>query len=506
MFALLIAFSGLLNGWAERAPNVVIIYGDDVGYGDVGAYGSTMIPTPNIDRLATEGLRFIDGHCTAGTCSPSRFSMLSGIHAFRHDVGILPPNAPLTIPTDALTLPKLFQTAGYATAVIGKWHLGLGKEGVPTDWNGEVKPGPLEIGFNSSFLLPSTNDRVPCVYLAGHRVLNLDPSDPLFVGASPRAVNRPGSTAYPDAMVNPQAMTKVWCKGEQHRNSVINGIGRIGYMAGGKSALWNDEEMADVFVKQAKAYIAGNRDQPFFLYFSSQDIHAPRTPHPRFQGKTKLSARGDAMVQFDWSTGQIMQALDAHGLAENTIVIFSSDNGPVYQDAYDDGSGHRRDIGEVDRGHDASGIWRDGKYSVYEGGTRVPLIIRWPARIRPGVSDAMVNQIDFIASFAALLKVPLPQGEARDSRNTLAAFLGQDAAGHEFMIEENGRRIALRQRNWKLIAQRKKGPSTGFDPVELYDLASDPGERENLIQRHPERVESMNAKLNEMRRSSGIRK
>ena len=191
-FLLIALFAGFA-GAAEKRPNVVIIYGDDVGYGDVGAYGAKMIPTPNIDRLASEGLQFTDAHCTAATCSPSRYSMLTGVHGFRDNVRIMAPNAPLKISTEAMTLPKVFRKAGYETAVIGKWHLGLGDGKTPVDWNGEVKPGPLEVGFTSSFLIPSTNDRVPCVYLDNYRVLNLDPKDPLFVGKE--AV--PGSTAYP---------------------------------------------------------------------------------------------------------------------------------------------------------------------------------------------------------------------------------------------------------------------------------------------------------------------
>jgi arylsulfatase A-like enzyme len=493
---------------AKRPPNVVIIYGDDVGFGDVGAYGSKMIPTPNIDRLAREGLRFTDGHCSAATCTPSRYSLLTGIHGFRDGVSILPPNAPLSISTDILTLPKLFRQAGYATGVVGKWHLGIGQKKVPTDWNGDVKPGPMEIGFDSSFLLPSTNDRVPCVYLDGHRVVNLDPSDPLYVGRSKAAVDKPGSTVYPDARQTPEAMT-YYKSTHGHNHSVINGIGRIGYMAGGKSALWNDETMADEFVKQAKKYIAANKDQPFFLYFASQDIHVPRAPHPRFQGTTGLGYRGDAMVQFDWSTGQIMKALEQHGLTDNTIVIFSSDNGPVYDDGYDDGTTVQTSTEEVDRGHDGSGIYRGGKYQIYEGGTRVPLIIRWPQRIQPGTSDALVNQIDFIASFADLLDIDLPENEARDSRNTLNAFLGNDPKGLDFMIEEAGKRRALRRGDWKYIApaKSKKKKNRGAGPgAELYNLKTDPGEQNNLIADHPEKAEALAAELKALMDAGRVRK
>ncbi len=490
---------------ANKPPNVVIIYGDDVGYGDVGAYGSTMIPTPNIDQLAQEGLRFTDGHCAAATCTPSRYSLLTGVHGFRHDVAILPPNAPLSIPTDILTLPKLFKQAGYETAVIGKWHLGLGAAGEPVDWNGAVKPGPLEIGFDDSFLLPSTNDRVPCVYLDGHYVLNLDPEDPLYVGKSPQQVNRPGSTRYPDGRKNKAAMT-YYRSTHGHNNSVINGIGRIGYMAGGKSALWDDETIADVFVDQAKQYIAAHKDQPFFLYFASQDVHVPRAPHPRFQGATELGYRGDAMVQFDWTTGEIMKALEAHGLTENTIVIFSSDNGPVYDDGYADGTRINKSLGEVDRGHDGSGIFRGGKYQIYEGGTRVPFIVRWPARVQPGTSDALVNQIDLIASFATLLGQELPEDAASDSRNTLDAFLGQDTVGLPFMLEEAARDArALRVGQWKYIAAEAKTWTGKVEPERLYNLVDDPSEQSNLANSHPEKAQAMAMQLQELISSTGVR-
>lgn len=481
---------------AAQNPNIVIIYGDDVGYGDVGVYGSKLIPTPNIDRLAKEGLRFTDGHCSAATCTPSRFSLLTGLHGFRKNVSILPPNAPLSIPTDILTLPRMLKQSGYETGVVGKWHLGIGEKGAETDWNADVKPGPLEIGFTYSFLLPSTNDRVPCVYLDGYRVLNLDPNDPLFVGKSKEEVDHPGSTPYPDGRVNREAMT-YYQSSHGHNNSIINGIGRIGYMAGGKAALWNDETMADVFVDRARDFIAKNKDRPFFLYFASQDIHVPRAPNPRFQGTTGLGYRGDAMVQFDWSTGQIMDALEQHGLKENTIVIFSSDNGPVYDDGYEDGTTVNTSEEEVDQGHDGSGIYRGGKYQIYEGGTRVPFIIRWPKRIKPGTSDALVNQIDLLASFAKLLDFNLPDDEATDSRDTLSAFLGKDKTGLPVMVEEAGTARALRRGQWKFAAgagpKARRAPETD----ELYNLADDPGEQVNVIAEHPEIAEAMAKQLQE---------
>ena len=479
---------------APESPNVVIIYGDDVGYGDVGAYGSTKIKTPNIDKLASQGLVFTDGHCSAATCTPSRFSLLTGIHGFRRRIRVLAPNAPLTIKPGTFTLAELFASKGYDTAVVGKWHLGLGDGKTPVDWNGKVAPGPLEIGFCYSFLLPSTNDRVPCVYLDGHRVLNLDPKDPLYVGRRPPEGFK--GTVYPDGRKNRDAMT-YYKSSHGHNNSVINGIGRIGYQWGGKAALWNDETMADVFVERSKAWLAKRKkDEPFFLFFSSQDIHVPRTPHPRFRGKSGLSYRGDAMVALDWATGEILDALDEHGLSENTIVIFSSDNGPVYDDGYEDGTTVRTSTKESDRGHDGSGPFRGGKYQVFEGGTRVPFVIRWPGRIKPGRSTALVNQIDFLASFAALLGVELAEDQAIDSRNTLAAFLGKDERGLPFMIEE-ARRLALREGDWKYIQPRRRRGRRAAKAL-LFNLKDDVGESKNLIDAEPERAARMRALLSEL--------
>jgi arylsulfatase A-like enzyme len=495
IMSLSLALATVGAGAVQEKPNVVLIYGDDVGLGDVGGYGARKIPTPNIDKLAASGLRFTDGHCTAATCSPSRFSLLTGIHGFRHGVRILPPDAPLCIPQDIMTLPKMFGEAGYQTAVIGKWHLGIGQRGVRTDWNGDVKPGPLEIGFDFSFLLPSTNDRVPCVYLQNHRVVNLDPSDPLYVGHLPDGAT---STVYPNGRKNREAMT-YYESSHGHNNSVINGIGRIGYMWGGKSALWNDETMADTFVEKATEYIE-NRDpeKPFFLYFSSQDIHVPRAPHPRFKGKSELSYRGDAMVQLDWTTGQIVDLLEAHGLRENTIIIFSSDNGPVYDDGYRDGTTVKKSSAEVDRGHDGSGPYRGGKYQIYEGGTRVPLIVSWPGHISPGVSDALFSQIDFLATFAAMNDIELGENDAIDSRNMLPTLLGEDKQGLPFMLEEaNG--LALRKGNWKYIEGKKQSAGA------LYNLSDDIGEAKNVYRDHPEIATEMQRMLDALKAPAGIR-
>lgn len=487
---------GLLSAQAQDRPNVVIIYGDDVGWGDLGCYGAEKIPTPHLDKLASQGLRFTDGHCSAATCTPSRFSMLTGIHGFRHNVRILAPNAPMTIKPGSLTLPALFKKAGYHTAVIGKWHLGLGDGKSEVDWNGEVKPGPLEIGFDYSFLLPSTNDRVPCVYLENYKVVNLDPKDPLYVGSKPEGFN---GTTYPDGRKNRDAMT-YYPSSHGHNHSVINGIGRIGTMWGGKSALWDDETMADEFTKRSRDYITSRKgsNKPFFLFWSAADIHVPRTPHPRFRDKSGLSYRGDAMVQLDWCVGEIMASLEKNGFADNTLLIFTSDNGPVYDDGYEDGTTVKTSTKEVDRGHDGSGPYRGGKYQIYEGGHRVPLIVSWPGKVTPGASVATVNQIDFLASFAAMLNIKLKDDEAIDSRNYLDALLGKDAQGCDILISE-ARGLAIRQGNWKFIAATK-------GKEELYNLKEDVGESRNLARQYPDKVETLRSLLEQkVNKGPGVR-
>jgi len=484
----ILCLMGALSAFAAEKPNVVIIYGDDVGYGDVGVYGSEMIPTPNIDKLAQGGLMFTDGHCSSSVCSPSRYAMLTGEHPLRNNLSVISPEGGLAIPTDRFTLADLFRKAGYQTAVIGKWHLGIGpgKEKGGADWNGDVKLGPLEIGFDYSFLVPSTNDRVPCVYLRNHRVVNLDPEDSLYISSQP-ITDKPGSSQYPDGKIRPEAMTqmKLMESHKGHRNSVINGIGRIGYMVGGKSALWDDYTMSDVLVEEARKYIASRKkDEPFFLYFPSQCIHAPRTPNKRFQGKTKLGPRGDSMVEFDWKVGEIMKMLEENGLLENTMVVFSSDNGPVYIDAYDDGCTIMGSSGENDRGHDASGPYREGKYSIYEGGTRVPLVFSWPGKIKPGVSDALVGQIDFLATFASLLDVEIPDGEASDSRNLLPVFMGESDEGVTYLLQGFKTQRALRYKNWKYSIKKTQ-------PAQLYNLDLDVAEQKNLSGQYPEVAQHM---------------
>jgi arylsulfatase A-like enzyme len=275
----------------QQLPNIVVILADDLGYGDVGCYGATQVPTPNIDRLAAGGVRFTSGYCSASTCTPTRFSLLTGTYAFRQKgTGVAPPNSPALIQPGTVTLPSLLKQAGYATAVIGKWHLGLGGPDGP-DWNGELKPGPLDIGFDHCFLLPTTNDRVPQVFVENRRVRGLDPNDPLWVG------DKPPAGEHPTGLTHRETLKLDWSHG--HNATIHNGISRIGFYTGGHAARFRDEDLADTWVEQASAWIEANQSHPFFLFFSSHDIHVPRVAHERFQGATSLGPRGDCIVEFD---------------------------------------------------------------------------------------------------------------------------------------------------------------------------------------------------------------
>lgn len=476
-------------------PNVIIIYADDLGFGDVGCYGASAIPTPNLDRLAATGIRFHDGYATAATCTPSRYSLLTGSYPWRnHSARILPGNAPLIIPTDVDTLPGLMQRAGYTTGVVGKWHLGLG-DGAP-DWNGTLTGIPNDVGFDYSYIMAATNDRVPCVYVENGRIDNLDPADPIDVQYCPE-------NPYPDlpsGEQNPELLRIKHSHG--HNMAIVNGVGRIGFMRGGGTALWNDEEMADVFLGKAIDFVTGHRDQPFFLYYAVHQPHVPRIPHPRFVGATELGPRGDVIVEMDWCVGQLLDALEQHGLRDNTMVIFSSDNGPVLDDGYQD------QARELCGDHRPSGPLRGGKYSMYDGGTRVPMILSWPDRVAPGESDALLCHADLIASFAELLGCDVAPGSAPDSINVLPALLGKSETGREELVTEGLQgRTVLRQGDWVLIPPHD-GPAVQWHTntelgnaaePQLYDLADDIGQIRNQAADRPELAAAMAERLQAIR-------
>jgi arylsulfatase A-like enzyme len=498
--------AGELPGPA-RPKNVVLILADDVGWGDVACYGAKGVATPNVDRLAREGMRFTDAHASAATCTPTRYSLLTGEYAWRKKgTGIAPGDAALIIEPGRTTLPSVFKKAGYTTGVVGKWHLGLGLGGDKIDWNSEISPGPRELGFDYSFILPATGDRTPCVYVENQRVAGLDPADPLKVSYELEGDNFPGEL---DGRRDRAGLKLDWSHG--HNYTVVNGIGRIGYMTGGKKARWVDEDMADTLAAKGAAFIERNKDRPFFLYFATHDIHVPRVPNKRFVGKTSMGARGDAIVQFDFQVGAILGAIDRCGLADDTLVILSSDNGPVLDDGYKDQAVEK--LGS----HRPAGPFRGHKYSAYEGGTRVPFIARWPKQIKAGTeSSALVSLVDWVATAAAMTGQTLAAADAPDSFDFSAALRSPAAPARASLISQDPV-LSVREGPWKFIPgnNRKSGPprpATGLlgDPdafvkgehdngvwnvAQLYDTAADPREANNLAGQHPERVAAMRALL-----------
>ncbi|MCB9081169.1 MAG: arylsulfatase [Lewinellaceae bacterium] len=464
-----------------KTPNIIIIYADDLGYGDVGAYGATELATPHMDQLAREGMLFTNGHATSATCTPSRYGLLTGVYPWRNkDAKILPGDAPLLIDTSQMTLPKMLREKGYHTGIVGKWHLGLGRGKV--NWNQHITPGPNEVGFDHSYIMAATQDRVPTVYIENGYVAHLDPADPIAVDY---VKNFPGE---PTALEHPEMLKMKWEHG--HNNSIVNGIPRIGFMKGGASAKWVDENMADTFLVKAQQYIELHKNTPFFLYYALQQPHVPRTPHPRFAGTSGLGPRGDVIVEADWCIGELMKTLEKEGLLENTLIILSSDNGPVLNDGYYDDAVEK--LGK----HKPAGPLRGGKYSLFEAGTRVPFITWWKGHIQPGKSDALVSQLDILSSLAAMVGSEV---RTRDSQQLLAVLMGKSQEGRADLVLEASSRTAYRQGDWVLIPPYK-GPAVSaqvnielgnLPKYGLYNLRDDLGQQNNLAESHPEKLKEM---------------
>ena len=471
-------------------PNIIYIFADDLGIGDLSCYGATKVSTPHIDRLAGQGVQFTNAYATSATSTPSRFGLLTGMYPWRQEnTGIAPGNSELIIDTACVTMADMLKEAGYATGVVGKWHLGLGPKG-GTDFNGRITPNTQSIGFDYEFVIPATVDRVPCVFVENGHVAGLDPNDPITVNYDHKVGN------WPTGEENPELVKLKPSQG--HNNTIINGIPRIGWMTGGKSALWKDEDIADIITDKAKNFIASHKEEPFFLYMGTQDVHVPRVPHPRFAGKSGLGTRGDVILQLDWTIGEIMNTLDSLQLTDNTIFIFTSDNGPVIDDGYQD------QAFELLNGHTPMGIYRGGKYSAYEAGTRIPFILRWPAKVKPNKQQALFSQIDVYASLAALLKQPLPKGAAPDSQEHLNTLLGKAAANREYIVQQNlNNTLAIVKGQWKYI-EPSDAPAIEYwtrmelgndRQPQLYDLSSDPSEKNNVAKLHPEAVRELSELL-----------
>ena len=462
-------------------PNIVFIYLDDLGYGDLSCYGATAIKTPNIDALANGGVRFTNGYATSATCTPSRYGLLTGVYPWRNkDAKILPGSAPLLIGKEQLTIPKMLKEKGYQTAVVGKWHLGLGTGIV--DWNQQLDAGPNDVGFDYSYIMAATQDRVPTIYIDNGKVVNLDSKDPIVVNYDK---NFPGQ---PTGKENPELLSMKWHHG--HNSSIVNGIPRIGYVSGGASANWSDVDLADHFLDKAQTYVKSHKENPFFLYYALNQPHVPRTPNPRFVGKSGMGPRGDVILEADYCVGEIIKTLREEGVLDNTFIVFSSDNGPVLNDGYYD------DAVEKLGNHKPNGPLRGGKYSLLEAGTRVPFFTYWKEQIKPQVSDALVCQIDLLESIAKLVNIDVKK---TDSQELIDVFTGKSAKGRTNLVIEANTKTAFRQGDWIMIPPysgdsilEEVNIEMGNDKeFQLYNLKKDIGQKNNLAKAQPKKLKEM---------------
>ena len=484
------------NGQNNQKPNIIYIFADDLGIGDLSCYGATKVSTPNIDRLAGQGVQFTNAYATSATSTPSRFGLLTGMYPWRQEnTGIAPGNSELIIDTTCVTMADMLKDAGYATGAVGKWHLGLGPKG-GTDFNNPITPNAQSIGFDYEFIIPATVDRVPCVFIENGKVANYDPSDPIEVSYTKNFPGEPTGKDNPELLYNLHPSNG-------HDMSIVNGISRIGFMKGGGKALWKDENIADSITVHAIDFIKQHKDEPFFMYFATNDVHVPRFPHDRFRGKNPMGLRGDAIAQFDWTVGQLMETLDQLGLTENTLIILSSDNGPVVDDGYKDKAE------ELLNGHTPSGPWRGNKYSAFEGGTAVPVIVRWPQKIKQtGDSDVLMSQIDWLASLGALINARLPKGSAPDSYDRLGNLIGTDKTDRPWIVEQSmNHTLSVRTKDWKYIEpnddpttfmKAEKIETGNLNVPQLYEMEK-VSEQENVAEKYPEKVFELQTILRQVR-------
>ena len=487
-------------------PNIIVILADDLGPGDMSCAGATKVQTPNIDRLAADGVRFTNGYAPSASCTPSRFALLTGEYAWRQKAKnntILDGDAPLCIEPGRRTLPAMLRDAGYRTGVVGKWHLGLGDGQARVDFNGDVKPGPLEIGFDYCHIIPATVDRVPSVWIENRRVTNLDPADPIAVSYLSNISDEPTGIDRPDLLK--QGADK------QHSCTIINGISRIGYMKGGTSARFKDDELASTVVAKSVEFIEQHKNTPFFLSVGLFEPHVPRVAEKPFVGTSDCGVRGDVIEQVDWEVGEIMKVLHRLELAANTLVIFSSDNGPILFDGYYD-----RSVEDLN-GHQPTAGLRGWKYLTFEGGCRVPFIAHWPQRIKPRVSGQFFSLVDIYATVAGLIRQELKPNDAPDSLDLSAVLLGTTGTNvrdHTVLHGIGG--LALRQGDWKFIpatagaggmgsganaADARFAAATIPEPL-LFNLADDPQETSNVIAHHPEKADELAKQLESLTRQA----
>jgi len=464
------------NGAEKNAtrPNVLLIFADDLGYGDVQCYGGK-VRTPNIDRLAAEGMRFTKAYLPASVCSPSRYSLLTGRYFWRnprHPVrGVIGPDSPSAFNDGELTLQEMFRKKGYRTAVFGKWHIGLGKDGV--DWSEmEVEGGPLDHGFDHFFGTAANVENHPMFYIKDRRFLGRRPGDKV--------------TKVPDEK-------RPW---------------KSSYTPWDPSVIYKPDEVSHEVTRRLVEYIeTAPRDKPFFIYWPTHIPHKPITPHKEFVGKTKFGSYGDFLLELDTYVGDVMAALKKVGQLDNTLIIFTSDNGglnPLNEEHAR--KWHMDPMWEarVAR-HIINGPLNDGKHSVLDGGFRIPFIVRWPDWIPAGkTSDQLICSTDVMATCAAILDYTLPADAAADSVDLLPLWAGKsESSTRDYVVlVAPDETFAIRRGKWKFIEKNPKGRRRGSTEDQLYDVEEDIGETKNLIAQHPEVVKEMRRILDDERKQA----
>lgn len=492
-----LSFAQSRDNGADK-PNIILLVADDLGYGDLSCYGATRIATPTVDSLAARGVRFTNMHACAATSTPSRYGMLTGEYPFRRrGTDVAAGNAAMVIRPEQTTVADLMHQAGYVTAAIGKWHLGLGSQTAAQDWNGTIDQTPRDLGFDYHYIQAATADRVPCVYIENGRVADYDASAPIEVSYRQ---NFPGE---PTGRLNPELLKKQR-PSHGHDMSIVNGISRIGYMKGGGKALWRDEDIADSIVSHAVRFMENNRRAPFFVYLCTNDVHVPRQPHERFRGKSPMGLRGEAILQFDWTVRQITDALRRMGLDQNTLLLITSDNGPVLDDGYADRAE------ELAGEHKPGGPFRGAKYSAFEAGSAVPFIAYWPEGIKRSMtSDALASLIDVPATLASLVGAKVPEGAAMDSEDNLATWTGASTKPRDFAVSMAANRsLTLRTQNWKYISPSDGGPMITWGPKietgyratpQLYDIRQNRYEEKDVSAEFPKVLQRLQKLLGEVR-------
>lgn len=460
-------------------PNIIFVMADDIGYGDFGCYGDGMIKTPAIDRLAAEGVRFTQAYSPASTSTPSRYSLLTGAYAWKKSVSILPADAPLSIGSEVNTLPRTLKDAGYTTGIVGKWHLGLGDGRSRVDFNASVEPGPLAVGFDYAYYFPATNDRVPCVYIENDRVVNLSANDPIEISYSRKVGSEPTGKD------NSGLLAMIELTG-YHNGTIVNHVSRIGYMSGGRTAVWDDETMGEHLLSKAISFIETNKNKPFFLYYATHNAHEPRIPSKKFRGKSEAGIYGDMIEEFDFFIDRLVHALKKSGLYENTILVITSDNGPMIKEGYNDGALENLN------GHDPYRRLRGEKYSLHEGGSKVPFVFTWPAHVKSAfVQEQPFSYLDMLATLGKMAGINLPMQKCNDSRDGSELFFNENANPYRdfILIQNNNGEVAIRCGNWKYI------PEYGNREGELYNLQYDPSELHNMRAACPEIARELSGKL-----------